>query len=420
MVWDVLCHGKGVAEPLGFFAAGVQAQVKYPGKYDVALVYSRCPAAAAAVYTSNLVKAHPLMLNQRHLANGQAQAVVINSGNANACLGGEGDDAAWAMAEETARVLGLKPEDVVVASTGVIGQPFPTERVREGIQKAAMEIKACQESFLDFSERALQGAHFASLAIMTTDLVPKQAAYEVKVSGGIVRLGIMAKGSGMIHPQMGTMLAFITTDARVEVGPLQSLLRDAVDESFNMITVDGDMSTNDMVVALANGCSGIELVDEDWETFRGVFRAACRHMAQAIAGDGEGASKLLTVQVSGASSKEQARQVARAVCGSNLVKCAMYGRDANWGRIICAVGYAGVEVDPGKISISLNGLQVAEKGKEVVFDEKEASKRLSDDTVTIHVDLGSKGSEIEKGFSATAWGCDLTHKYIDINSDYRS
>ncbi|MCL1851659.1 MAG: bifunctional glutamate N-acetyltransferase/amino-acid acetyltransferase ArgJ [Peptococcaceae bacterium] len=446
--WHVLRDGKGIAEPQGFFAAGVQAHVKYPGKYDVALVYSQCPAAAAAVYTSNLVQAHPLALNRRHLADGRAQALVVNSGNANACLGQQGDEAAWAMAEETAQALGLAPTDVVVASTGVIGQRFPTERVRAGIRQAAEEIGACRKMGVQepadraLSEQLAEGAHLASLAIMTTDLVQKQAAYELKLRGGTVRLGIMAKGSGMIHPQMGTMLAFVTTDACVEAGRLQDLLREAVDESFNMITIDGDTSTNDMVVALANGCSGVELADEDWAAFCDLFREACRQMARAIASDGEGASKLLTVQVTGASSKEQARRVARAVCGSNLVKCAMYGRDANWGRIICAAGYAGVEIDPGKVSIFLNGLPVAAAGQEVPFDEREASQRLSGDSVTVHIDLsGDRGGEmvdagselvvgngmlgvgnrtLGSGFSATAWGCDLTHKYIDINADYRS
>jgi glutamate N-acetyltransferase/amino-acid acetyltransferase len=343
----------GVAAPQGFYAAGVQAGIKYADKYDVALVFSQVQAQAAGVYTRNLVKAHPLYLTQRHLRNGLAQAIVINSGNANACVGESGDQAALAMAQSAALAMALPTEDVLVASTGVIGVEMPLERVLSGIRAASAELLGDMARDIRVSKKTLDdGAHRAALAIMTTDTTVKERAWELSCSlGGVVRLGAMAKGSGMIHPNMGTMLGFLTTDAVILASDLQRILREAVEESFNMVTVDGDTSTNDMVLFLANGASGMTLSGEDLLNFEKMVKTMCVRLAQDIARDGEGAGKLMEVTVSGAKTREDARLIARSVCGSSLVKTALFGEDANWGRIITAAGYAGAELDPGLVDI---------------------------------------------------------------------
>lgn len=398
----------GISAPEGFLASGVQAGIRYKDKYDVALVKSRVLANAAGVFTRNVVKAHPLVLTAKHLENGKAQAVIINSGNANACMGEVGDKDALVMARETAHLLGIQVEDVLVSSTGVIGQPMPMDRVLPGIRQAVREIEGIKET-----EKTEQ-AHRAALAIMTTDTVPKEKAYELTCAKGTVKLGIMAKGSGMIHPNMGTMLCFITTDVCVDSARLQALLKDAVDETFNMITVDGDTSTNDMVLILANGLSGVVPEAEDWDNFSRMVKEACKEMAKAIARDGEGASKFLEVKVKGAKTLADARKIARSICSSNLVKSAIYGEDANWGRILAAAGYSGAEFNPDKVDIHLNGLQVAKQGQGLDFSENEAFELLRKKDIRILVELG------DGDFSAVAWGCDLTHKYIDINASYRT
>jgi len=400
----------GIGAPKGFRATGVMAGVKYHNKYDVALIFSEKPAYAAGVYTRNRVKAHPLLLTQKHLANGQAQAIVVNSGNANACVGPEGDEAAAAMAKSAAMELGLSPEDVVVASTGVIGSPLPVERVEAGIVAAARELR---ELAGKDNEQA-EAAHRAALAIMTTDTTVKEVAYELPLAGGSVRLGGIAKGSGMIHPNMGTMLGFLTTDAAVPAQQLQDLLREAVDESFNMVTVDGDTSTNDMVVILANGCAGISPQGAGWQQFARMVKAACVELAQMIARDGEGASKFLEVTVQGAASLASARQIARSICGSSLVKAAMFGEDANWGRILAAAGYAGAEFDPTKVDIYLGHVQVAQAGQGLPFSEEEAKKVLAAKDIKVLLELHDGQA------AATAWGCDLTHEYVTINGKYRT
>ncbi|MDR0434271.1 MAG: bifunctional glutamate N-acetyltransferase/amino-acid acetyltransferase ArgJ [Gracilibacteraceae bacterium] len=414
----------GVAAPVGFLAAGVQAGVKYENKYDVALLYSLRPAAAAAVYTRNAVQAHPLVLTRAHLADGVAQAVAVNSGNANACMGKQGEEAALAMAQAAAGALGLRPADVLVASTGVIGQPLPLDKIRAGLAAAGAQISDLRAGAADGTAaaaaaspcgpRRAEAAHRAAQAIMTTDLTVKEMAWEIACAAGPVRLGVMAKGSGMIHPNMGTMLCFITTDAALPAPLLREMLREAVDDSFNMVTVDGDTSTNDMAVALANGCSGVELSGDERELFRRALNTACVAMARAIAQDGEGAGKLLETRVSGAAGRDDARKIARAVCASNLVKTAMGGEDANWGRIIAAAGYSGAEFDPGRVAISLNGLPVAAAGEGLPFSEAEAKERLSRDEIVIEIFLAAGNAQ------ATAWGCDLTAAYVDINAGYRS
>jgi glutamate N-acetyltransferase/amino-acid N-acetyltransferase len=402
----------GIAAPRGFYASGVKAGIKYTEKYDVALILSAVPASAAGVFTRNLVKAHPLVLTERHLQKGTAQAVVVNSGNANACMGEIGERAALEMARITAEELSLDLEEVLVSSTGVIGQELPLDRVSPGIRKAAQEVR----SLAGREDRNLkaQQAHRAALAILTTDTAVKELALELKCAGGSIKLGIMAKGSGMIHPNMGTMLCFITTDAQVEASTLKELLWAATEESFNMVSVDGDTSTNDMVVALANGRSGIKPRGADWENFSAMFIEACRAMAIAIAKDGEGASKFLEIKVTGSKSLQDARKIARSICSSSLVKAAMYGRDANWGRILAAAGYSGADFDPQHADIYLCGLQVAAAGQGLKFSEEEALQRLQHKDIFIEIRLQ------DGDYQATAWGCDLTHKYVDINANYRT
>lgn len=402
----------GISAPAGFYASGVQAGIKYKEKYDIALIWSAVPADSAGMFTRNLVKAHPLILTEEHLSDGTAQAVIINSGNANACMGEIGDKAALEMAKITAEELGISENNVLVSSTGVIGQELPLNKVIPGIRKAVQEINLLREKPDSFNKA--EYANKAALAIMTTDTVIKEMAMELTCAQGTIKLGIMAKGSGMIHPNMGTMLCFITTDARVEASKLQKLLREATEDSFNMVTVDGDTSTNDMVVVLANGQSGVEPKEEDWENFSGMLKEACRAMAIAIARDGEGASKFLEIQVTGARTLADARKIARSICSSNLVKSAMYGQDANWGRILAAAGYSGAEFDPNKADIYLSGMQVAARGQGLQFSEDEALNLLKNKEIQIKIKLQDGEHE------AKAWGCDLTHKYIDINANYRT
>ena len=399
----------GVSTPEGFRAAGVMAGVKYPDKYDVAVIYSEVSSEAAGVFTRNKVKAHPLLLTKEHLNDGKAQAIAVNSGNANACVGKPGDEAALSMAKSTAKALSVKEEDVLVASTGVIGVEMPVNRVIKGIEEAANLVLS--EVGMD---KSMENAHNAALAIMTTDIKVKEVACELKTGKGIIKIGAIAKGSGMIHPNMGTMLGFITTDALVPSAKLEELLREAVDDSFNMVTVDGDTSTNDMVLVLANSKSGIELDHDEWDVFKDMFFAVCEKLAQEIARDGEGATKFLEVQVMGAGSREDARKIAKSICGSSLVKTAIFGEDANWGRILAAAGYSGAEFNPDNVAIYLGSVLVAEKGQGVEFSEEEAKAVLAQKDIMIKVLLGEGEAE------ATAWGCDLTQEYVNINADYRT
>ncbi|MBP1759172.1 MAG: glutamate N-acetyltransferase/amino-acid acetyltransferase [Firmicutes bacterium] len=406
----------GVAAPKGFYATGVQAGIKYKDKYDVALIFSDVQAEAAGVYTRNLVKAHPLYLTQRHLEDGLARAIVVNSGNANACVGEFGDQSAFAMAEVAAMYLGLKPEEVLVASTGVIGVQMPLDRVLNGIRVASsVLLDDVVKGIRGQKETADEGAHRAALAIMTTDTMVKEYAYELPCSqGGVIHLGAIAKGSGMIHPNMGTMLGFLTTDAHLPSEDLQRILREAVEESFNMVTVDGDTSTNDMVLLLSNGSSGITPEGDDRSNFEKMVKSMCIELAKDIARDGEGASKFMEVTVTGAKTIEDARKIARSICGSSLVKAALFGEDANWGRILTAAGYSGAEFNPNKVDVFLGDLIVAQAGKGVDFSEEKAKQILGLKEVQISLTL-QDGDE-----RATAWGCDLTHEYVTINGSYRT
>lgn len=394
----------GVTAPQGFQAAGVAAGIRKKERPDVALVYSTVPAAAAAVYTTNKFKAAPLMVTEQNIANGQAQAFVINSGIANAGMGKVGMEQAQQMSDWTAEALGIAADDVVVASTGVIGMPLPMEKIHNGVVKAAGELKA-------------DGGHEAAYAIMTTDTMQKEAAMEIELGGKTVTLGAMAKGSGMIHPNMATMLGFITTDAAIDAQALHKALKTVVDVTFNMISVDGDTSTNDMVAIMANGLAGNPMVTADsaeWGVFVEALQTLCTTMAKAIAQDGEGATKLIEATVTGAKSEADARKAAKAIINSSLVKAAVFGEDANWGRIACALGYSGAEFDPQNVAIYLGDVQVAKDGMGLAFDEDKAALVLKEKQVTITAELGAGEHQ------ATAWGCDLTYDYVKINADYRS
>lgn len=393
----------GITAPVGFKASGIGAGIK-KSKKDLALLYSVVPAAAAGVFTTNRVKAAPLVITARRLEKGVAQAVVINSGNANACTGSKGYADALAMARAAARALSIPEELVLVGSTGVIGQRLPVAKIEKALPAAAEALDTA-------------GHLSAAEAIMTTDTVAKEAAVRFSVGGKECAVGGMAKGSGMIHPNMATMMAFLTTDAAVEAGLLRRALRSAVDASFNMITVDGDTSTNDMVVVMANGRAGnVEITGDgpDYDRFTAALTAVAVQLAKKVARDGEGATRLIEVRVRRAGSVEDARKAARAIAASNLVKSAVFGRDANWGRILCAAGYSGSSFNPEKVDIFLGTEHVAAGGAGLPFSEERTSFQLEQDPVVITVDF-NEGED-----SATAWGCDLTYDYVRINASYRT
>ncbi len=392
--------GGSISSPRGFRAGATAAGVKKAG-LDLCIVASDRPALAAGVFTTNKVKAAPVYLCQEHLRDGRARAFVVNSGNANACTHERGAADAFEMARLTAEKLGIQPTEVLVASTGVIGVHLPMEKIRAGI--AAIQLSE-------------DGGAAASRAIMTTDTRPKTCAVRVEVEGQSVTIGGMAKGAGMIHPNMATMLGFITTDAAVaDASFLQGCLREAVDNSFNMISIDGDTSTNDTLLLLANGAAGnapLRAGTPAALAFQAAVSYVAAELAKAVARDGEGATKLIEVQVKGAASREDARKAARSVVSSNLLKAAVYGADPNWGRILCAVGYSGAAVDQERADIAIGEAQLMKGGVILPFDKKAASAQLAGPEVYIYVDLHLGDGE------ATAWGCDLTEQYVDINAKY--
>ena len=400
----------GVCAAKGFTAAGVHCGVKAgssPDKNDLALILSEKECAAAATYTMNRVKAAPLYVTMDHLENGVAWGVVANSGNANACCP-QSHENAEAMSVSAAAATGREPGDFVVASTGVIGQTINISAIQAGLPQAAAALSA-------------DGSDAAAHAIMTTDTVKKEIAVSLTIGGKEVRLGAIAKGSGMIHPNMGTMLAFITTDCAITHEMLSDALHEVVARTFNRVTVDGDTSTNDMCVVLANGMAGnslIEWKDQDYETFLAALEEVCRYLSRAIAGDGEGASKLVTCKMHGARSEESAERLAKAVVGSSLVKAAMFGADANWGRVLCAMGYSKAPFRPEHVDVffcsQAGSILVCKQGDGVDFDEDKAKTILTEKEVIIDVDL-HEGDE-----SAECWGCDLTYDYVKINGDYRT
>ncbi|KUK10859.1 MAG: Arginine biosynthesis bifunctional protein ArgJ [Clostridia bacterium 41_269] len=397
----------GVTAVQGFKASGLHCGIKR-SKADLALIFSEKEATAAGVFTQNVVKAAPVILTMEHLSSGRARAVVVNSGNANACTGERGMSDAKKMAELTADALGIKPQEVVVASTGVIGVPLPMDKIQRGIYEAAEKLSA-------------DGGPTAAEAIMTTDTYPKKFAVRCDIDGTPITVGGIAKGSGMIHPNMATMLAFITTDVAVSPKMLRKALKSAVDKSFNMITVDGDTSTNDMVVVLANGLSKIPIIDAEtpaYFKFLKTLERVCLELAKEIVRDGEGATKFVEIEVLGASSIEGARKLALSVATSNLVKTALFGEDANWGRILAACGKAGVEFNPSKVDIFLQSKvgteQTARGGMGLPFSEENASRILAEKEIKIIINLNDGESSVK------AWTCDLSYEYVRINASYRT
>ncbi len=402
----------GVCAPKGFRAGGVWCGVKASStKKDLALIYSEKVCTCAAMYTSNRVKAASILVSQMNLAGGLCHGIIANSGNANACTGEAGLNHAKAMASFAAEQFAMSPEHFAVASTGVIGVPMPIER-----------IEAAAESLAN-SLRGDAAGHDAALeAIMTTDLRKKDGAVEIELGGKPVRLGAMVKGSGMIHPSMATMLCFITTDAAIKKELLDKALRNAAARSFNRVSVDGDTSTNDMILVMANGQAGnqsIESENTDYKIFAEALESLCIKLARMMAKDGEGATKLLTVSVKGAANETDAETLAKSVVSSSLVKCAIFGADANWGRVLCAMGYAGIDFDPESADVSFKSnageIFVCKAGASHPFSEDEAKKILSEDEVEISTNLAGKGTG-----SCEVWGCDLTYDYVKINGDYRS
>ena len=401
----------GVTAAKGFEAASAAAGIKYQGRTDMALVYSQKPCEAAGTFTTNVVKAAPVKWDKKVVESSvKPQVIVINSGIANACTGEAGMECCEEVAKEAAKVLKTETESVLIGSTGVIGMQLPVEKMKAGVNLLAKEKAA-----------GLEMGNLAAKAIMTTDTKEKEAAVTIEIDGTTVTIGGMAKGSGMIHPNMCTMLAVITTDAVISKEALQAALSSDVEETYNMISVDGDTSTNDTVLLLANQMAGnkeIQKGTKEFETFKEGLHEVNTTLAKKIAGDGEGATALLEVTVQGAETKKQAKTLAKSVICSNLTKTAIAGHDANWGRILCAMGYAGVEFEPEKtdlfIQSSAGKLKLVENGMALDYSEEKATEILSQTEVSIVADI-KQGSE-----SATAWGCDLTHGYIDINADYRS
>ncbi|WBY63828.1 bifunctional glutamate N-acetyltransferase/amino-acid acetyltransferase ArgJ [Thermocaproicibacter melissae] len=399
----------GVCAAKGFKAGGVHCGIrKNVRKPDLAMIVSTVPCAAAAVYTKNLVKGAPILVTKENLADGTAQAVICNSGNANTC-NADGVQKAMKMCWLAADALGVRPKDVIVASTGVIGQVLPIEPIAAAIPGLAASLTT-------------HGSEDAARAIMTTDTVIKNFAVSCTLGGKEVRIGGIAKGSGMIHPNMGTMLCFLTTDAAISAKALDAALRSAVDVSFNMVSIDGDTSTNDTCAILANGLAENPKINEpegeDYKTFTEALTQLCVKIARTIAKDGEGASRLLVCEVTGAKDEENAKKAAKGIICSSLFKAAMFGADANWGRVLCALGYCGAETDVTKVGVSFSSkagsVKVCENGAGIPFSEEEAKKILSEDEITVHVSLGDGNA------SATAFGCDLTYDYVKINGDYRT
>ena len=401
----------GVTAAKGFQAAAAAAEIKYQGRTDMALIYSEKPCRTAGTFTTNVVKAAPVKWDKCVVESKvRSQAVIVNSGIANACTGAEGMEYCRETAEEAAKILGIDAKGVLIGSTGVIGMQLPIDRIKAGIAKLAEGRSADLESGTE-----------AAKAIMTTDTRKKEAAVRLEIGGKTVTIGGMAKGSGMIHPNMCTMLSFITTDAKISKKALQAALSSDVEDTYNMISVDGDTSTNDTVLLLANGMAGndkIKIGTPEFEQFKEALHYINETLAKKMAGDGEGATALFEAKIIGAKTKEQAKTLAKSIVCSNLTKAAIAGHDANWGRILCAMGYSGAEFDPEKVDLYFESaagkLKIIENGTAVDYSEEKATEILSEPEVTAIADIKEGSAE------AAAWGCDMTHGYIDINADYRS
>jgi len=398
-----------VTTPKGFKAGAIHCGIK-KNALDLGIIYSEVLATAAVMTTTNLVKAAPILWCMDVMKNPSMQAVIVNSGNANACTGERGMADVVSTATKLATTLAVKPENVLIASTGIIGFPLPVEKILSGIDKLVPLLGSSQEDGL-----------LAAEAILTTDTTTKTIGVEIFIQGVSVKIGGMAKGSGMIHPNMATMLSFVTTDVDIEPNVLQKLLKETTIDSYNMISVDGDTSTNDMVTVMANGMAGNQKLTEnsrDFEVFKEAFIYVHKWLAKKIIRDGEGATKFLEVNVRGAKTKDDARVLAKSVITSSLVKTAIFGEDANWGRVLCALGYAGAPFDPNKVSLVFSSqagmITLLNDGAPIAFDEDEAKKVLTETDITITVEL-QEGNE-----KAVAWGCDLSYEYVKINGDYRS
>lgn len=398
-----------ITDVKGFKAAGITAGLKKSGKKDLALIYSEYKAVSAAVFTKNLVKAAPILVDMENIKSENTQAIIVNSGNANACTGEDGYKNAKKMTEIIAEKLNLHPTEVLVESTGIIGVQMDMEKVASGLEKIVSELSE-------------EGGHNAGEAIMTTDTFPKNLAVKIEIGGKEVTIAGIAKGSGMIHPDMATMLAFLVTDISIDKKLLQKVFSKSTDDSYNMVSVDGDTSTNDMAGILANGAAGnAKITDENSEEFK-IFKEALnfvnKELAKSIAKDGEGATKLIEVTTKNARTMEDAKKVSKSVITSSLFKAAVFGSDANWGRILCAVGYSGAELIVDKIEIFIKGedkiIQVAKNGMGIDFGEEEVEKILKEEKVGVIVNLN------DGNYDATAWGCDLTYDYVKINADYRT
>ena len=401
----------GVCAAQGFKAAGIHVGVKTHAnwKKDVALIVSDVDCAASAVFTKNVVKAAPIHVDKAHLADGKARAIIANSGNANACAP-HGEENAIKMCQAAAKAIGCKPEDVLVSSTGVIGQTLNVKVIEDGMPELYGALAASAEA-----------SDAAAHAIMTTDTEKKEAAVETVIGGKVVRMVGIAKGSGMIHPNMGTMLCFLTTDCAISPEMIRTALLETVNVSFNRISVDGDTSTNDSCIVLANGLAGNKTITEkgeDYAAFLEALQALCTELAKKMASDGEGAKHLITCTVKGAADEAQAETVSKSVISSTLTKAAIFGADANWGRVLCAMGYSGAEFDPDKVDVHFTSaagdIAVCEKGRGLDFDEELAKKILTEHDVEINITMG------EGNAACTCWGCDITYDYIKINGDYRT
>lgn len=374
---------------------------------DLAIIYSEKEANAAAVFTQNLVCAAPVKISRENIKSGKARAFVINAGNANACTGKQGYEGAMEMLNASASELGLAPEEVIISSTGIIGEPFPTEIVVKGIKEAVPNL----------TDRQVAGSLVAN-AILTTDTFPKEAFTEFKVDGKEINMGGVAKGSGMIHPNMATMLGFIVCDIAISSELLDKALKDAVDKTFNLINVDGDTSTNDMVGIMCNGLAGnkeITVEDDDFEIFRVNLQKTCEYLAKLIVSDGEGSTKFIEYQVSGTKTDEEARQIVRTISDSKLVQTAIFGRDPNWGRIVAAAGRAGVNFDPEKVDLFFGkskNFQIVKNGQPTESSRKSLKKLMKESHITIHLDLNQGDGE------AVGWGSDLSYEYVRINAEY--
>ena len=407
---EILKEG-GITAPKGFKASSVAAEIKYKNRTDMAMVYSEKPCTQAGVFTTNIVKAAPVRWDKAVVSDSPyAQAIVVNSGIANACTGNQGYEYCDKTANCVAECLGIDKSAVLVASTGVIGMQLPIDRIENGVRMLSKEL-----------DGTIEAGTKAAKAIMTTDTVHKEVAVKFEVGGKEVTVGGMCKGSGMIHPNMCTMLGFVTTDLAISKELLQKALSENVVDTFNMVSVDGDTSTNDTLVVLANGMAENEMITEEneaYEQFKEALNYVNTTLAKKMAADGEGASKLFEAKVVNAKSKEDARTLSRAIVASSLSKAAIYGCDANFGRFLCAMGYSGAEFDQNNVELFFESkegrLQVFDKGTPIVFDEEVATKILSAEEVTIFVDMHEGEGE------ATAWGCDLTYDYVKINADYRS